>query len=237
METIEAVGFDLGETLLFYQDTPMNWAALYEQALAAVASACHLAPSPHEIAAACEILREHNTRLVPREGEVSSDLIISAVLTAWQVPVLDGLLPVATHSFFGFFQQRLCVYPDTRHVLTKLRERRVPVGVLTDVPYGMPATFVHNDLRQVGIEDVVDVLLTSVEVGWRKPAAAGFVALAEQLRTPTGRMLFVGNEAKDVRGAVQAGARGVSLDHERRATDYGQSDTIHSLTEVLTLLK
>ena len=80
------------------------------------------------------------------------------------------------------------------------------------------------------------MLLTSVEVGWRKPAAAGFLALAERLGTSVGQMLFVGNEAKDVLGAVQAGARSVFLDHERRATDYGQSNTIHSLTEVLTLL-
>ena len=33
-----AVGFDLGETLLTYADTPLNWAALYSAALAKVNS-------------------------------------------------------------------------------------------------------------------------------------------------------------------------------------------------------
>ena len=64
VQTIQAVGFDLGETLLFYRDTPLSWAALYEPALAAVAAACKLEPSGAELAAGGDILRQHNTRIV-----------------------------------------------------------------------------------------------------------------------------------------------------------------------------
>ena len=234
-ETIEAVGFDLGETLLFYRDTPLSWASLYEPALARVATACWLNPSQVEIVAACEILRQHNTRLVPRETEIEAGRILGMVLAAWHSPDSDHLLTTATQSFFGFFQQRMSAYPDTLAVLTALGAS-LPLGILTDVPYGMPAAFVHDDLRSVGIEDAFTAVLTSVEVGWRKPRPEGFVLLAQRLGTTPRGMLFVGNEAKDVRGACQAGAWAVFLDHEQTGADHGQRATIKCLGDLLPLL-
>ncbi len=222
--------------MIFYRDTPLSWASLYEPALARVAAACRLEPSQAEIAAACEVLRQHNTRLVPRETEIEADRILGAVLTAWHSPASDHLLTTATQSFFGFFQQRMSAYADTPAVLAALRARGLPLGILTDVPYGMPAAFVRADLRAVGIEDCFATVLTSVEVGWRKPSAAGFVLLAQRLGTTPERMLFVGNEAKDVRGARQAGAQAVFLDHAQTGTDHGQHATIQCLSDLLPLL-
>jgi putative hydrolase of the HAD superfamily len=43
---IRGVGFDLGETLIFYRDTPLNWAALYPEALRAAAEACGISATP-----------------------------------------------------------------------------------------------------------------------------------------------------------------------------------------------
>ncbi len=233
---VAAVGFDLGETLLFYRDTPLSWAALYEPALAQVARVCGLEPTPAQVAAGCAILRQHNTRIVPREREVPSDEILAAILAAWQVTADPGKLAAATESFFGFFQQRTACYPDTLPVLTALRSAGLPMGVLTDVPYGMPASFVRRDLRTVGIADFLDAVLTSGEIGWRKPAADGFTALATRLGTTPEKMLFVGNEAKDVRGAVRAGAWAVFLDHDHAGTDHGQQATVRRLTDLLPLL-
>ena len=233
---IAAVGFDLGETLLFYRDTPLSWTTLYEPALAQVARACGLEPTLAQVAAGCEILRRHNTRIVPREREVPSDEILAAILAAWQTPADAGRLAAATESFFGFFQQRMDRYPDTLPVLATLRSAGLPVGVLTDVPYGMPASFVRRDLRAAGIADFLDAVLTSGEIGWRKPAADGFAALAARLGTTPEKMLFVGNEAKDVRGAVRAGARAVFLDHDATGADHGQPTTIRCLADLVPLL-
>ena len=235
-ETIEVVGFDLGETLLFYRDTPLSWASLYEPALARVAAACRLEPSRAEIAAACEILRQHNTRLVPRETEIGAESIFGTVLAAWHSPASESLLTTVTQSFFGFFQQRMSAYPDTHAVLATLSARGLALGILTDVPYGMPAACVRDDLRAAGIEDFFASVLTSVEVGWRKPTPTGFGLLARRLGTSPERMLFVGNEAKDVLGARQAGAQAVLLDHGQTGADHGQGATIQCLNDLLPLL-
>ena len=61
-----AIGFDLGDTLIFYRDTPLSWVTLYPAALRSVAAACAVSPAPEQITAAGEILSRYNTRLVPR---------------------------------------------------------------------------------------------------------------------------------------------------------------------------
>ena len=233
---IDAVGFDLGDTLLCYEGTPLDWSSLYEPALAGVATGCGLTPSKSVIADGCEILSRYNTRLAPRELEVQSDQIFSALFEAWGVPAKSELLASATERFFNFFQQRMCCYPATANVLNTLRARGVPVGIVTDVPYGMPAQFVQRDLCAAGIADLVNAVVTSVEIGWRKPNTAGFIALASRLGTTPDRMLFVGNEPKDVTGACRAGARAIFLDHEASGANYGQHGTIRRLDELLGLL-
>src|ERR1700733_998909 len=108
---IRAIGFDLGETLLFYRDTPLNWASCYPAALACVAAAGGAKPRDEELAAAAGILSRYNTRIVPRTDEVPAEVILSAVLGVLGVAELS-CLPKAIEAFFGFFQQRICTYPE-----------------------------------------------------------------------------------------------------------------------------
>jgi putative hydrolase of the HAD superfamily len=233
---IEAVGFDLGETLLFYQDTPLSWESLYLSALEAVARALHLTPSKACVEAAHAVLRQYNTRIAPRTREIEAKFIFGQVLTLWDVPASPAAITEAIASFFGFFQQRICCYPDTVQTLRELHGR-VPVGILTDVAYGMPASYVERDLREAKIQDLIDVLLTSGEVGWRKPSPNGYVRLAELLGTQPNKLLFIGNEPKDIAGALAAGALAVFLDHNGSDDRYGQHFTIRCLAELPRLLK
>lgn len=187
--TIRGVGFDLGDTLLFYRDTPLNWTALYPKALARVADACGAKPTPEQVAAAGKILQKYNTRLVPRTHEVTAAEIFWGILQTWNVSDRLLLSP-AIEAFFTFFQQRMEVYPDTIPTLAWLRQRGIPIGVLTDVPYGMPRAFVMHDLANAGISSLIDTVITSVEVGFRKPEPPGYLALAGQLRLSSGEMLY-----------------------------------------------
>ena len=170
---IRGIGFDLGDTLLFYRDTPMSWVPLYPKALQCVANSCHAAPTPEQFAAAGQILTRYNTRVVPRTNEVPAEEILSLVLRSWNLDVATNL-HAAIDAFFTFFQQKMSAYPETVPVLTSLRKQGIPIGILTDVPYGMPRTFVQRDLDGAGISGLFDTLLTSVEVGVRKPETAGY---------------------------------------------------------------
>lgn len=230
-----AVGFDLGETLFTYADTPLSWVSLYRPALARVALACGVAPGIPAFERAEQILSRFNTRLHPRAGEVPAETIFREVLSTWGVDD-EPAIGAAIAAFFGFFQQRVIAYPESAELLSRLRQEGIRVGALTDVPYGMPRTFVEKDLRAVKLESLIDPWLTSVEVGFRKPADAGFHLLARGLGVTGENLWFVGNEEKDMAGAVAAGATAVLIDRERRNPRWGQHHTIRSLSELIELI-
>ncbi len=232
---IQGIGFDLGETLIFYRDTPLSWASLYRDALGNVAEHCGAVPTPAQFAAAEQILASYNTRMVPRTHEVPAEEILSLLLRSWSLDPSAHLV-AATEAFFSFFQQHLCAYPETAPLLTALRERGLPTGILTDVPYGMPRGFVQRDLDGANMVGLFDVLLTSVEVGVRKPEAAGYLALAARLGVAPDEMLYVGNEPKDVIGARRAGVIAVLLDRTGTGGHHGQQFTISTLTGLNEIL-
>ncbi len=231
---IRAVGFDLDDTLLFYRDTPLNWMALYPEALAAVAKGCQAEPSAAQVDRAKEILTQYNSRIVPRTQEIPAAQIVSAILNAWELDAAK-CTDAAIESFFSFFQQRMSTYPETVTVLETLRARGFPTGILTDAPYGIPRTFLHRDISGAGITDLFDVLLTSVEVGLRKPNPAGYRELAKRLKVEPNQMLYVGNEPKVVIGA-RAGACAVFLDRNNSGTDHGQHLTTVTLVGLYDIL-
>ncbi len=229
--TIRAVGFDIGDTLLFYGDTPLDWSSRYPEALAAVATACAVSPTPAEFAAASAILLEYNTRVRPRAHEVTAEEIFTRVLSTWSVNSFERMT-LAIDAFFTFFQQQMRAFPETVEVLRALRAADLRLGALTDVPYGMPHRFVGRDLVGAGVAELLDAVVTSAMVGVRKPETAGYHSLAAALGVEPGEMLYVGNEPKDVIGARRAGVRSAFLDRARAGGDHGQEFTIDSLVAI-----
>lgn len=230
-----AVAFDLGETLVTYEGTPLSWTPLYRPALSDVATALGFVPTEEQFNTTETALLRYNTRVHPREREFPARHLFSDVLAGWGV-YSEVAYDKVISNFFRFFQQRLRLYEDTLPALRTLRELSIPVGVLTDVPYGMPREFVENDLSAAGIHDFINVLLTSVEVGWRKPRPEGFMRLAEALSVSPAQLVYVGNEPKDIAGATAAGMYSVLIDRDAIAPDLGQAATISSLTRLFEVL-
>ena len=97
----------------------------------------------------------------------------------------------------------------------------------------MPRHLVERDLTEAGLVDCVDVLLTSVDVGHRKPAPEGFLAMAKALSVSIESFIYVGNEPKDIAGPKAAHARAVLVARDGRQPGLGQDATIRSLAELL----
>lgn len=230
-----ALGFDVGETLLTYADIPLSWVEQYPAALTAAARACELAPSSKNFALACARLSEFNTRLHPRRVETTAEKIFEPIVKAWGSDSRE-ILGSAIRAFFEFFQQRMAAYPETRAVLLECGARNIPMGALTDVPYGMPREFVLRDLAAAAVNDLLPCVITSVEVGVRKPEAQGFQMLAEKLGVTTDRLWYVGNEEKDIVGARNVGAVAIMVDRDNRHPAWGQHHTIRDLSGLLDLL-
>ena len=226
---LRAIGFDLGETLVHYAGLPLNWQSLYPQALARVAEVCGHNVTKSDTILGEQVLIQYNTRLHPRQEEVSAGRILGEVLAAWGLPTPLDMNSVE-NAFFGFFQQTYAVYSDTVPALQMLQRLEIKIGVLTDVPYGMAKRFVAQDLAP--LRSYVNVVLTSVEVGHRKPHPSGYLALASLLGVAPGEMIYVGNEEKDIAGAKAAGMTSILIDRDGNGANFGQGQTIASLEEL-----
>jgi putative hydrolase of the HAD superfamily len=226
----KAIGFDLGETLIYYASLPLNWQGIYPQALAHVAAVCSHNITENDIVCGEQVLARYNTRLYPRHEEVSAACILGEVLAAWKLPpVFD--ISLVEDAFFGFFRQTYAVYSDTIPALQTLQRLNIRVGVLTDVPYGMAKRFVAQDVAP--LRSYVNVVLTSVEAGHRKPHPSGYHSLASLLDIAPSEMIYVGNEEKDIAGANAAGLFSVLIDRDGSGANFGQDRTITSLEELL----
>jgi putative hydrolase of the HAD superfamily len=138
--------------------------------------------------------------------------------------------------FFSVFRQKLRCCPGATELLRALKARGRPVGVYTDVPYGMPTELVEDDLRESGLLPLINVLLTSRQTEFRKPAVQTLRTLAERLGCTAENMVYVGNERKDVDVALAFGCEAVLLDRAGAAPVWGQRRTIRSLQELLANL-
>lgn len=179
-----------------------------------------------------EILARFNGRLYPRLVEVTTDQVWLPTLTA--VGVGPEKRDAAVAAFFSTVLTRRLLYPDTLPFLQELAVRNIPVGILTDVPYGMPRSVAARMLE--GIEEHCPLWITSVEVGYCKPDPRGLLALAERMGVSPGEMTYVGNEEKDVLAAQAAGMLPIRIDRAGELPRLSEYPHISQLSEVLTLL-
>lgn len=228
---IEAVAFDLGETLIYFEGVPLNWQPLYREALAAVAVGCGVEADEGSVAAAEAALARHNGRLNPRTVEVTTAQVFTDVLTA--LGASCDHIDAAAEAFFEVFVMKRACYTDSAATLDALRARDLRLGLLTDVPYGMPRAVAR---RLVGdLEPYFDTWLTSVEAGYCKPDPRGLLLLADRLGVAPSAMAYIGNEPKDVAAAKAAGMIAVLVDRIGALPALGADVRVRDLYSLLPL--
>lgn len=227
-----AVAFDVGHTLVDYP-FPLNWQAMYAPALKKVMEACGLEHTDLLEERGKEVLLAYNTRVHPRDHEVSADIIFTELLSTWHADM--ERLPDAKQAFFTYFQGNSVCYADAEPVLNTLKQRGLKTAVLTDVAYGMDNAYSLRDIA--ALQPYLDVCLTSVDVGYRKPHPAGYERLLHFFNMPPEKVVFVGDEEKDIVGANRVGMVSVLISRSGTPPDYGQTHTIRALSDILTMIK
>lgn len=232
MTDIKAIAFDVGHTLIYYNNF-LNWQALYSPAIMEVMKACNLDYAKELDEDAQKILTKYNTRVNYREYEVSSDTVFTEILDAWRVNV--DKLQAAKHAFYSYFQRGAFCYDDTEHVLQTLKSRGIKTGILTDVAYGMDNEYTLRDLAP--IMQYIDVCFTSNDIGYRKPNKEGYLHLQKSFNVPVNQIAFIGDEEKDIIGANNAGMISVLINRDDAIKNYSQNYTVNSLSGILKLIE
>jgi putative hydrolase of the HAD superfamily len=229
---MKAVLFDFGNTLVS-SGLPLNWQEFYREALVKIMDAIGISTDTQKIEIGEKVLRRYNTRVNPREYEVTDTLIFFDLFQEWGFTDLTRL-DKAKDIFFSYFLGRTTVYPETESVLREIKKRNLKTGVLTDTAYGADKKYLVSGARD--IVQYIDFFLASTEVGLRKPNTKGYLLLVKELNANPADCLFVGDEEKDIIGANKAGMLSVLIDRSGKQTNYSQQYTIKSLTEILNLI-
>jgi putative hydrolase of the HAD superfamily len=226
-----AIAFDLGDTLVEYEGLPLSWEAHYPAALVNLTEAAGYRADGRQIEAACSVLRRYNTRINPRVEEIAFAVILNDLAEVFGREWPRDELALA-RAFFRGFRQRLRCFPDALPALAQIRVQGSKIGGFTDVPYGMPRELVMEDVGQAGLAGCFDVLLTSRDIGWRKPSIRTLQALATALGSTPSELAYVGNERKDVEVAHAFGCKSVLLARVPPGESWGQNRTISTLSEL-----
>ncbi|MEE1940753.1 HAD family hydrolase [Streptomyces sp. TRM 70361] len=99
-------------------------------------------------------------------------------------------------------------YPDTAGVLGALRERGVPVAVVSNIGWDLRPVF-----RAHGLDSLVDAYVLSFEHGVRKPEPEIFRLACGALGVPPGRALMVGDDRHADAGAAALGCAVHLVEH------------------------
>lgn len=88
---------------------------------------------------------------------------------------------------------------ETVQTLQKIKNAGLKTGVVSDWP-------LFNKLDQIGVEDLLDVILNCDDTGYLKPDTRPFEAMLKKLELKAEEVLYVGDSyRKDVVGATSAG--------------------------------
>lgn len=224
----QAVVFDIGQTLVDYRK-PLNWSKLYRPAFAQIAEKYNYNFSEEQYQLAGNILAKYNTRINPRDYEVTSVQIFTEILHGMDIN-LEDMEPIK-ESFYTYFRQDSSLFPDVEDTLRTLSANGIKLGTLSDVAYGMDNIYALADIAP--IIKYIEYPFTSNDTGYRKPCAKGLEILSEKMQTDISEIMFVGDEEKDMVCARNAGAYAVLINREPVIKNYGQNKTIHTLTELL----
>lgn len=151
----------------------MAWADYYPTAFEYVSRDFNITFSQTVVSQATEILKSYNARFYPRKTEISDTTVFESVNNALKIPAAPKQI---AQSFYKFFQEKLVVYEETKYVLQELKQRGCKIGVLSDLPTGMPHESFLEDLAKIGFEFDLSYVKSSMSVQTIK-TAGGYAIL------------------------------------------------------------
>ena len=206
---IKAVFFDLYHTLVRYNPPAEElWAmALGDFGIATMPEAFY-----RPLIVADEFMYQEIARS-PLNRRSTQDKM--ALYVQYQAIVLKeaGIEPSAQliFSLLGKMQQfdmKLAVFNDVMPTLADLKNRGLILGLISNIDQDLTPL-----LDDLGLRSLLQVVVTSVGVGYSKPASEIFQEALRQAGVQSSEAMYVGDQYEiDIVGAIRAGMKGVLLD-------------------------
>lgn len=211
---IEAVLFDFSNTIFRMIDVG-TWLARIAEHTGRVERLADPAALTALIDALDEAIARPDVR-ARQEGRDSSAEAHREAMYAWfeAVDFLRGFEKAAYDLMAD--RESWHPYPDTEPVLRALRQRGIPLGIVSDFGWDLR---VH--LARHGLAELFDAVTLSYEVGYEKPDPRIFLRACRDLGVDPRATLMVGDNAVRDGGANAVGIRAFILSAEHRTGERG----------------
>lgn len=227
MRRVRAVLFDLDDTL--FDSTGLSDLARRSAIQAMIEAGLDIDPNL-AYGKLMEVVREFGSNYGKH-----FDRFLERIGVGWD----PRLIAIAVYTYHKIKFAHLRPYPETIPVLLELKKRGLKLGVVTD---GNPVKQWDKIIR-LGIDSLLDVVVTSEEVGYEKPHPAIYLEATSRLGVDPRETIMVGDRLKDVVGAKRIGMisvrirRGKYSSEEPRSEEEKPDFEIRNLYELLDILE
>ena len=161
-------------------------------------------------------------------GEINQDQFRAAVLRAYGITQPEQV--ERGKEILAEEDDSVEFFDGVQETMLKLKEKGLLLGIVTDT--ANPIHVKLNWFDHGGFVHVWDSIISSHEIGTRKPDPAIYGAALKQLGVASGRAAFVGHKATELDGARAVGMTTIAFNYENDATaDF----YIQQFCELLTL--
>lgn len=142
---------------------------------------------------------------------------------------IDAKTALAIMARMQEFKWEFVLFDDSLTILQTLKERRMPVGLISNVGKEMESTY-----KILGIHTFLDFVVTSFEVGCDKPDPRIFSVAIEKAGVKPEEILYVGDHYdQDVIGSRNANMHPILLDRRGWHRSITDCPVISSLSDLL----
>ena len=227
---IEAVLFDYGHTLIYFDERPHSTLVeAYEKVNRLLVATLERAVP------AAQVLIEKVSRTVddeiqrdyaagrPEEVEIATvyDTALRAIGLELEPELIERVMELEQEGWL----QSVHVGPDVFGTLEALRGYGLRLGIVSNAAY-LPR-LMNGQLAALGLAPYFDAVTFSSEVGVRKPHREIYADALKKLGADPSRTLFVGDRVReDVQGPQALGMRAVLTREWRQEDDPGVADFV-----------
>ncbi|MHA1583156.1 MAG: HAD family hydrolase [Candidatus Baldrarchaeia archaeon] len=125
----------------------------------------------------------------------------------------DKIIVETADAFFSEYFKALKLDENTIPVLKELKEKYI-LGIVSLLMYSPP---LQKFLDKHNMLDFFDVIVTSADVGYRKPHPKIFLAALEKINVKPLEAVFIGDDPiRDVLGAKNVGMKTILIQHKEK---------------------
>lgn len=206
---------------------PHSWVDFYYEGFEAIIQKFKYPISQEIVEKSLQMLKAFNPRIHYREIEYSAECIFAKVLEPWH---MDIPIQSCIETFWSGLQLKAEIYPETISVLQKIRKKGYMIAALTDLPSAMPDEIFRRDIPE--LLGYFDYYVSSSVAGYRKPNCRGLQMISEKFDTPITELIFIGDEEKDRKTALNADCKFIWIQRTNK-----NEDSIGNLCELLEILE